>query len=349
MQGAEHRATEVGGGLVKWFKKYAIILVPGTFFTILTVDIVNNVNHRNFIEKLSPSYVDLVRKYHGFDDEDFPEKKRLEFLNSFYDNNFILRIQLQDGSSEELVVSGRQSVLQTVRNALQSSASERNISQTELLCSSMVEVVDGPLASETYSVGAESPTVESMLGDPTFNEFADLRASASSSEAFINSHWTPHLSADYRQALGMRFRFFENLVFRPYVCIQSYLALGTPGLFPFSYGQQQTTTSTSRSSQMQPSSSQSSMSFFSSTNSNNNTSQPNAMNASAASSSSEKDQERAQAKLQVENLELEIKQLEEQKRLGFRDMDTVNEEIQSKRQEISRLRRKYLNGFFSLW
>lgn len=47
---------KVGGGLAKWFKKYAIILIPGTFFTILTVDIVNNVNHRNFIEKLFPSY-----------------------------------------------------------------------------------------------------------------------------------------------------------------------------------------------------------------------------------------------------------------------------------------------------
>jgi hypothetical protein len=52
--------SQVGGGFAKWFKKYAIILIPGTFMTILTVDVVSNVNHRNFVENISPQYSKIL-------------------------------------------------------------------------------------------------------------------------------------------------------------------------------------------------------------------------------------------------------------------------------------------------
>eukprot|EP01033_Poteriospumella_lacustris_P009467 gene9466-6783_t len=231
---AEQRAGEVGGGFAKWFKKYAIILIPGTFMTILTVDVVSNVNHRNFVENISPQYIELVREHYGFADEDLDEKRRVEFLESYYGN--------------------------------------------------------------------DSP-------------------SSSSDTGLVNSQWTPHLSQRYRQALQFKYRFYENLVFQPYSCIQSYMAMGNPGLFPFSYGVPQ--------DRMQ------------------NKATP--QTASKQQSGAVKDQERIFAQQHIDALEREIRQLETQKQMGFRDMDSVNEEIASKRQEISRIRRKHLGGFSLFW
>lgn len=47
---------QVGGGFSKWFKKYSIVLVPGSILIVLSVDIVNNPNHRYAVEKIAPSY-----------------------------------------------------------------------------------------------------------------------------------------------------------------------------------------------------------------------------------------------------------------------------------------------------
>lgn len=316
----------------------------------------------------------MVRKYHGFDDEDFPEKKRLEFLDRFYNNGmkwvffhsllcpcnlifmmnllflieFKLQIRLQDGSRKEISVSGRQSVAELVAETFRDSQNNKPIAQTDIFCSNIVEVEDGEVESETYAIGDNSPTASSMLGNTESNLSHDSQTN-NAQDGFLNSHWTPHLSEDYRQVLNFRYRFYENLVFRPYVCIQAYLAMGTPGLFPFSYGQEQprrlASEQSSHRSNSLPSQQQGGFGFFSSASNNNSS----ASASSGTSDVSQADQDRLQAKRQVQNLESEIKQLEQQKLMGYRDIDSVNEEIQQKRTEINRLRRTYLNGFFSLW
>eukprot|EP01033_Poteriospumella_lacustris_P015478 gene15478-11070_t len=293
---AEQRAGEVGGGFAKWFKKYAIILIPGTFMTILTVDVVSNVNHRNFVENISPQYIELVREHYGFADEDLDEKRRVEFLESYYGNDFRIRIRLNDGSTKEVVVSGKTPVSTLVKEALSSSSASPNRSEVNIFASDMVEAEDSPVTA-SYSPSSSSDT------------------------GLVNSQWTPHLSQRYRQALQFKYRFYENLVFQPYSCIQSYMAMGNPGLFPFSYGVPQ--------DRMQ------------------NKATP--QTASKQQSGAVKDQERIFAQQHIDALEREIRQLETQKQMGFRDMDSVNEEIASKRQEISRIRRKHLGGFSLFW
>lgn len=274
--------------------------------------------------------------------------KQAHFCNESSRIEFKLQIRLQDGSRKEMTVSGRQSVAELVAETLRDSQNNKPIAQTEIFCSNIVEVEDGQVESETYSFGDNSPTITSMLGNIQSNLIHDSQTD-NTQEGFLNSHWTPHLSEDYRQVLNFRYRYYENLVFRPYVCIQAYLAMGPPGLFPFSYGQEQprrlVSEQSSIPSKSSPTQQRGSFAFFSSASNNNSSSSP----SSGSSDLSQSDRDRLQAKRQVQNLELEIKQLEQQKLMGYRDIDSVNEEIQQKRNEINRLRRTYLNGFFSLW
>lgn len=184
----------------------------------------------------------------------------------------------------------------------------------------MVETEDSPVTASCRTNDPKAPTLESMLGQSLLG--ASVNSSSSSSEmGFANSQWTPHLSQHYRQALQFKYRFYENLVFKPYSCIQSYLAMGNPGLFPFSYGVPQ--------DRMQ--------------------SKVTTQTGSKQQSAAEKDQDRIFAQQHIDALEREIRQLETQKQMGFRDIDSVNEEIAAKRQEINRLRRKHLGGFSLFW
>lgn len=59
-------------------KKYSPIWIPILIGIIVTVDIINNENHRENIEKICPPYVETVRKYIGFEDEDPEEINRVK-------------------------------------------------------------------------------------------------------------------------------------------------------------------------------------------------------------------------------------------------------------------------------
>lgn len=291
---------------------------------------------------LSCLVVELVRQYYGFADEDLDEKRRVEFLESYYGNgkwfvviakptptktnvlgfvtDFRIRIRLNDGSTKEVVVSGKTPVSTLVKETLSSSSASPSRSEANIFASDMVEAEDSPVTASCRTNDPKAPTLDSMLGQSLLGASVDS-TSSSSEMGLINSQWTPHLSQHYRQALQFKYRFYENLVFKPYSCIQSYLAMGNPGLFPFSYGIPQ--------DRMQ----------------NKTTPQT----VSKQQSSVEKDQERIFAQQHIDSLEREIRQLETQKQMGFRDIDSVNEEIASKRQEINRIRRKHLGGFSLFW
>ena len=82
-------------------RRYGVIIVPTIASTIAAVDIINNAKHRNLLEKCCPLFgrsmnafffiyfdmqssialhvypVDLVRRYHGFADEDSDEIRRI--------------------------------------------------------------------------------------------------------------------------------------------------------------------------------------------------------------------------------------------------------------------------------
>ena len=234
--------------------------------------------------------------------------------------DFRIRIRLNDGSTKEVVVSGKTPVSTLVKETLSSSSASPNGSEVNIFASDMVEAEDSPVTASCRTNDPKAPTLESMLGQSLLGVSVDS-PSSSSDTGLVNSQWTPHLSQRYRQALQFKYRFYENLVFQPYSCIQSYMAMGNPGLFPFSYGVPQ--------DRMQ------------------NKATP--QTASKQQSGAVKDQERIFAQQHIDALEREIRQLETQKQMGFRDMDSVNEEIASKRQEISRIRRKHLGGFSLFW
>lgn len=48
----------------------------------------------------------------------------------------------------------------------------------------------------------------------------------------------------------------------------------------------------------------------------------------------------------IKRIEQQIRGLESEKRLGKREIDDIDHDIRCKRQEISDLRRKYLNYFY---
>lgn len=84
-----------------------IILVPVSLLSVVAIDIINNSNHRNILEKLSPSYgsayfrtellfviitiisfilVQFIRSHYGFVDEDVDEINRAKCVQ-FFNNN----------------------------------------------------------------------------------------------------------------------------------------------------------------------------------------------------------------------------------------------------------------------
>jgi hypothetical protein len=94
-----HRARQVGSRLVKWQRKfstelnteektaaiakelkkskwlhrYGVIVFPSTFLVLLTTVVVNSKYSKEVVEEYFPSYIDFVREYYGFDEEDREE------------------------------------------------------------------------------------------------------------------------------------------------------------------------------------------------------------------------------------------------------------------------------------
>eukprot|EP01036_Dinobryon_divergens_P029537 gene29538-38652_t len=68
-----------------------IILVPVSLLSVVAIDIINNSNHRNILEKLSPSYVQFIRSHYGFVDEDVDEINRAKCVK-FFNNNSVVSI-----------------------------------------------------------------------------------------------------------------------------------------------------------------------------------------------------------------------------------------------------------------
>ncbi len=56
-----------------WLKRYGIIVFPSTFLILLTTVVVNSKQGKEIVEEYFPSYIDFVREYYGFDEEDREE------------------------------------------------------------------------------------------------------------------------------------------------------------------------------------------------------------------------------------------------------------------------------------
>jgi hypothetical protein len=79
-------------------KKYSPVWIPVLVAIVATVDIVNNSNHREIIENVCPPYVELVRKYIGFEDEDPEEINRVKQTISAQLEPVDILIELSSGA-----------------------------------------------------------------------------------------------------------------------------------------------------------------------------------------------------------------------------------------------------------
>lgn len=69
----DDKARVVGEGMLKFFKKYGLVVIPLSSFLILSIDIINKPGHRNFIEEYMPKY-----------GESFSLRYFTSFLTSFF-------------------------------------------------------------------------------------------------------------------------------------------------------------------------------------------------------------------------------------------------------------------------
>lgn len=76
---ADEKAAEIGEMMSPKMKRYAIVLVPTLFFSIVSIDIINDENHRYWLEERFPAYVQFVRDNYGFATENYPELMRVKF------------------------------------------------------------------------------------------------------------------------------------------------------------------------------------------------------------------------------------------------------------------------------
>eukprot|EP01031_Cornospumella_fuschlensis_P034598 gene34598-41894_t len=166
----EHeKAGEVGKLMWKFMKKYGLIAVPLSVFTVVTVDIINIAHHREWIEEHIPSYVGFVRKYYGFDDEDLQEKQRLQLIKDFHQSN--VRIVVNVNGSEEVIEAKASSPLSS---ALQAFVDNHPAAQSSLYTSNMVTFEDDEVQSSNDVSEPSAPTV-------------------SPPSSFLDSLWSPEL------------------------------------------------------------------------------------------------------------------------------------------------------------
>lgn len=143
------------------------------------------------------------------------------------------------------------------------------------------------------------------------NDSGSLLPSSVGVGAYTNSLWSPHLADDYHRALGSKFKLFLPILLHPLHGLQVFRSLSSSNLFPFNVGQTREA-------------------------------RPNALKNPVNS----RDAERASAQYRVNLLEEELRQLQEELRQGYRDMDTVQAEIRKRQEEITRLKRQYINFFY---
>jgi hypothetical protein len=103
---AEAGAEPDRGDWEKWYKHF-IYIIPLIASMICSIGVINDQSFKQYAEKLSPTYVDFVRKNYAFAEEDLAEMERLDLLEKQLKEPVDATIQWTSttGSKEELVVT----------------------------------------------------------------------------------------------------------------------------------------------------------------------------------------------------------------------------------------------------
>eukprot|EP01040_Poterioochromonas_malhamensis_P013205 gene13205-14494_t len=271
----------------RWRKYSPYVLVPTAIFSVIAIDLINNVNHREAVEKVFPPLVNFIRKYYGFDDENPEEMKRIARIHNLqqskirvvvkYDTSGQSIIQEVDGMTKCTDISKTSSIYQTYHTNILSFPDLAEEGPMELTSRKLKDV------SHELRVGRDI-TTDSEWSPKPIQE-------------------TPSRFVTQQQLILQR---YNNMIGTVGDGFRAFYRLGVPSAAPF-------------------------------------TLLPFQDNVEVV-----KKTPKELAVERIEELQLRLSQLQEDRLIGFRDIDSVDQEIRATKNEISSLQRKYINTF-SLW
>ena len=313
-------------------KKYSPIWVPIVVFVVVSVDIINNTYHREIIENVAPSYVDFVRQYHGFDGEDLKEKNRIRRTIAAQSEPFSVVVELTSGASHvEEHVDGRQSYgdlyqslknkYSTEENIMQITFSDNNVNSSEDVSERQQIEQQQVLENEQKCCGHSG--IVSMSGHPLQRTLWHNETAANSS----SSSNRVKLNRNHQFSRDMMFDSYDDITglylshWKTYKKIENSQRLVIKECHIPNNTQHDSIDKTNNNN---------------TTNNNNNTRNDRIHRMMKIND----------AKMNIRSLQERIKQLNQERQQGTRDMDDIEMDIREAQKEIIQLQRTHLNWFY---
>jgi hypothetical protein len=323
----DEKASEVAKEGFPTVKKYSPIWVPAVVLIVIAVDIINNENHRDVIEDIAPSYVNFVREYHGFSDEDMAKKQRVKKTILSESEPVSVLIELTSGATHiEANVDGRQPYGDLYLAMQQKYRTEGDIQQISfadsdsgaLSSSSMVEELEKPSEEEAgyHVVPIAGHPLQRSLWDYNAGSSISSRIGSTNSSNSNSSTSSGELSSD------VLMRPFENITGTLMASWRAYKKVENKNrLLVKDRDVPQASTQMSSSS-------------------------GGASRGAKDTSNFTRMMQANEAKNTIASLQQRILELKQERRLGSRDIDDIETDIRSANAEITRLQRTFLNWFY---
>ena len=329
----DEKASEVAKEGWPTLRKYSPIWVPAVVLIVIAVDIINNEYHRDVVEGIAPSYVNFVRQYHGFSEEDMVNKQRVKQTILSESEPVSVVIELTSGATHiEANVDGRQSYGDFYMAMQQKYRTEGDIQQISFVDSdgSGVQSSSGTVQEmeKTSDEEAEYHVIP-MTGHPLQRNLWDYNAGSSISSSIgspnsSNSTSSSTSSSTSNGALG------RDILMRPFENITGTL-LGSWQTYKKVENRNRLLLKDRDIPQTGNKMSSSSGGGSRGTKGTSNFTRMMQVN---------------EAKSTIASLQRRISDLKQERQLGSRDIDDIEMDIRSANAEISRLQRTYLNWFY---
>eukprot|EP00600_Ochromonadales_sp_CCMP1393_P006286 CAMPEP_0174963352 /NCGR_PEP_ID=MMETSP0004_2-20121128/5283_1 /TAXON_ID=420556 /ORGANISM="Ochromonas sp., Strain CCMP1393" /LENGTH=345 /DNA_ID=CAMNT_0016211969 /DNA_START=90 /DNA_END=1127 /DNA_ORIENTATION=+ len=325
----------------KWEQRKKVlpfVVVPLVALISVTTDIINNIYHRRTLEEYAPLYVQAVRDYYGFDDEDPVEMARIKFVNEEEMKPVDVVAQLRDGTTISLnSVEGGTSIDELCDRVARET--KHDCSGGDVFSRNGLLFQDSPSSGKIFTNSTaeeESPkqASEALDGEGFTQVSAVWRhpslwdSSLSSTDSHNSGATALNVGTGYRSLLqeyakNIKRPLHANLLYARYI---DYLSEFMGDL----------TTYTAYGGNIGP--------IINSQAKKRPVRYPI---VGVSSLAPKVDTDKLFAIQRISDLERRLKELEEEKRSGgYREIDAIDADIRRQRVEISALRRKYVNYFY---
>mmetsp|Transcript_33842 Transcript_33842/g.74524 ORF Transcript_33842/g.74524 Transcript_33842/m.74524 type:complete len:350 (+) Transcript_33842:145-1194(+) len=319
------KSTETPSEKLRWTRLQTfgpLVGFPLVLTIVVVTDIVNNRYHRDVLEQYAPSFVQFVRKHHGFVEEDPVEMARVKYVLEQEQKSVDATIRLSTGL--ELRLEGLDASLPMgklaalVEEKLNDAGEGGSLSEV-LPSLTFLDGDDRESADEGYAASSSARNAGyrpvSNLGESTvtISPWQSSIWSGSPVQSQLKSYGR-HKDVN-KDVVLIR---YNNFIMDLLEGLQVYAKHGSQ-LLPIknadTTGQAKPRRAVQRSKYI-----------------------PRQITSAESNKIS--------AVERISSLEFDIKRLEEEKREGTREIDSIDSDIQSKRAEITGLRRQYLNYFY---